>query len=68
MPYQKNADLNAPTKKAHPGAHAQTVFRAAFNSAAKNYSETSAFKIAHAAADKSEGKKPMKKHTATRRK
>lgn len=61
MPYASNADLNAAVKKAHPAAHVQTIFRAAFNAAHSSgkYTEAEAFKIGHAAADHAEGKKPV---------
>ncbi len=61
MPYAANADLNPDVKKAHPQAHVQTIFRAAFNAAhaSGKYSESEAFRIAHAAADHAEGKRPV---------
>ena len=61
MPYASNADLNADVKKAHPQPHVQSIFRAAFNAAHSSgkYSESEAFRIAHAAADHAEGKRPV---------
>lgn len=61
MPYATNSDLNPDVKKAHPAAHVQTIFRAAFNAAHSSgkYSESEAFRIAHAAADHAEGKRPV---------
>lgn len=59
MPYASNHELNADVRKAHPSGHGQNAFREAFNAAhaSGKYSEAQLFKIAHAAADKAEGKK-----------
>jgi cation transport regulator len=53
MPYSQNADLPPPVRD-HLPAHAQDIFRAAFNSAYHNYGgdprqEEIAFRIAWAA-------------------
>ena len=80
MPYSSTKDLNPATKKAHPSGKGRRVFLAVFNAVSKKGAgEASAFKQAHAAADRAEGKRPahpvkrgkvgkppQKKHTARR--
>jgi cation transport regulator ChaB len=58
MPYRSNSELNASIKKAHPTQLGQTAFRKTFNAVLKDTgNETTAFKEAHASADKVESKR-----------
>lgn len=58
MPYQRNADLPASLRKVLP-AGAQTIFRKAFNSAHRRYSEESrARRVAWATVKKKYKKSP----------
>ena len=57
MPYRSNADL-PPVVRDHLAAHAQDIFRSAFNSAYQRHSsdprqEEAAFRIAWAAVERS---------------
>ena len=54
MPYQNNSELPSSVKGSLP-AHAQTIFRKAFNNALKQYddNEKTAFKVAWAAVKES---------------
>lgn len=63
MPYASNKDLNPATKKAHPSEKGRTAFRKTFNAALHEYGdEATAFKVAHAAANKIEGPRRINIH------
>lgn len=62
MPYRNTSELPPEVKKAHPTVKGREAFLAAFNRAHHAYhgDEHTAFRVAHAAADRAEGKRPRR--------